>query len=58
MKIFVIVLLAIGAFLGFGAAKIAPFVIKGKEINEQHIVLIKSAGLALVVIAAIITFIN
>ncbi len=58
MKIFVIILLAIGAFLGFGSAKIAPVVFKNKEINEQHIVIIKSVGLVLVVIAAIITFIN
>ena len=58
MKIFIIILLAIGAFLGFGSEKIAPVVFKNKEINEQHIVIIKSAGLVLVVIAAIITFIN
>lgn len=58
MKIFVVILLAIGACLGFGSAKIAPVVFKGKEINEQHIVVIKSVGLVLVLIAAVITFIN
>lgn len=58
MKIFVVILLVIGAFLGFGSAKIAPVVFKDKEINEQHIVVIKSVGLVLVLIAAVITFIN
>ncbi len=58
MKIFIVILLAIGAFLGFGSAKIAPVVFKDKEINEQHIVVIKSVGLVLVLIAAVITFIN
>lgn len=58
MKIFIIILLAIGAFLGFGSEKIARVVFKNKEINEQHIVIIKSVGLVLVVVAAIITFIN
>ena len=58
MKIFIVLLLLLGAILGFGSNKIAPLLFKGREIREHHCVIIKSIGFLIVVVAAIITFIN
>ena len=56
MKILIAVLLVLGCVLCFGSAKIAPKVFRRDGITDQDKVIIKTAGLVLVVIAAVITF--
>ncbi len=56
MKILIAILLVLGCALCFGSAKIAPKVFQRDEITDRDKVIIKTAGLVLVVIAAVITF--
>lgn len=58
MKILIAILLVLGCLLCFGSEKIAPRVFGKVEITDQEKVIIKTAGLLLVVIAAVITFTN
>ena len=54
-KIIVLILLLLGAVIAFGSSKIAPIILK-RDTDEKDIVIIKSIGFVLVIIAAIITF--
>lgn len=54
-KIIVLILLLLGAIIAFGSSKIAPIILK-RDTDEKDIVIIKSIGFVLVIIAAIITF--
>lgn len=55
IKIIVIVMILLGAFIAFGSNRIAPLVLK-READEKDTVIIKSIGFVIVIIAAIITF--
>lgn len=55
-KIIVVIMLLLGAVIAFGSSKIAPLVLK-REPDEKDIVAVKSVGLGIVIIAAVITFI-
>ena len=57
MKIIVLIMLLAGAIIAFGSSKIAPFVLK-REPDERDIVIIKSIGFVLVIVAAVITFLT
>ena len=54
MKVFIVVLLIIGAVLCFGAKKIAENVLK--RTDEKTNILIKLAGFIVVLASALITF--
>lgn len=55
-NIVIIVLLLLGAVIAFGSSKLAPLIFR-REIDDKDIVMIKSTGLAIVIIAAILTFV-
>ena len=57
MKILVIILLALGGVIAYGSSKIAPFVFRTEEPDDVQIVIVKSAGFVLAVIAAVIAFV-
>lgn len=54
-KVLVLLLIVAGAAISFGAKKIAPAILK-REPEDKDIVLVKSVGLVLVFVAAVITF--
>ena len=54
MKVFIVVLLIVGAVLCFGAKKIAENVLK--KTDEKTYILIKLAGFIVVLVSALITF--
>lgn len=56
MKILIAALIVLGCVLCFGAEKIAKKFFGREEVTDQDKVIIKTAGLVLVVIAAVITF--
>ena len=57
MKILVVIIMFIGAVICFGASKIAPLIFSGEN-ADRDIVIVKTAGLVLVIIAALIAFLN
>ena len=57
MKILVIILLALGGAIAYGSSKVAPFVFRTEEPNDGQIVIVKSVGFVLAVIAAVIAFV-
>ena len=57
MKIHVIILLALGGAIAYGSSKIAPVVFRTEEPDDAQIVIVKSVGFVLAVVAAVITFV-
>ncbi len=58
MKILSIILLILGALVTFLGPKIAKNIYKGEQLDDNKKVAVKSIGLVIVVIAAMIAFLN
>lgn len=58
MKILCIILLVLGALVAFLGPKIAKKVLKTQTVDQSKKIVIKSIGLVIVVIAALIAFVS
>ena len=57
MKILVLILLVLGGGVAFGSSKIAPKVFRTEEPDDVQIVIVKSVGFVIAVVAAVIAFV-
>ena len=55
-NIIIIAFLLLGAIIAFGSSKLAPVIFK-REPDDKDIVMVKSVGFVIVIIAAILTFV-
>ena len=57
MKVFVVILLIIGAAIAFGSSRIAPIVFKKEQPSEGELVAVKSVGFVIALAAAVLAFV-